>query len=263
MIAYSSGNHALAVATAARVLGIEAVVVMPSDAPAPKMDGAHRAGAELVLYDRSCDDRESICLRLSASRGLTLIRPYDDGIVIAGQGTVALEALEQAAAAGVRVESMFVPCSGGGLAAGCAIISSAMAPWTRVVTVEPEGFDDTARSLATGRTQRNISLEGSICDALLVPTPGKLTLPVLRRQKVQGSSVSDAAVFAAMAFALRTLKLALEPAGAICLAAVMNEVARERGDAVIAILSGGNVSDTMLIEALGASRVQCEPTCLT
>lgn len=244
VVAYSSGNHALAVSAAAKTLGVRAVVVMPSDAPSPKIEGARAAGAEVILYDRHRDDRVAMCEKLSREQGLTLIPPFDHASVIAGQGTLAVEAYEQAADLGVQVDSFLAPCSGGGLISGCAIVSRAMAPHARIFAVEPQGFDDMARSLQSGVEQRNASVSGSICDSLLAISPGKLTLPIARQMGVEGLQVSDDQVMTAMRWILDEFNLVAEPGGAAALAAAMNsEQLKERTSLVV--VSGGNVDPAL------------------
>ena len=182
VLAYSSGNHAQGMALAASRHSAPAVILMPADAPRVKIDNTRALGAEVVLYDRAGgQDRDAIGARISAERGLTLVRPYDDAEVIAGQGTTGLEIAEQAAEAGIDTAEVLVCCGGGGLSSGIALAFEARAPGLTVRTVEPEGFDDMARSLATGTRQRNATASGSICDAIVTPTPGELTLPVLAR----------------------------------------------------------------------------------
>ncbi len=220
VVAFSSGNHAIAVSTAAALMDIPAIIVMPGDAPRTKVDQTCANGAEVVLYDRERDDRAAIGAEVVRERGYQLIAPFDNPFVIAGQGTVALEMVEQAGALDARLDALAIPCSGGGLAAGCALALSGVSPSARVTTVEPEGFDDMARSLEGTTVYRNTRLSGSICDALLSNAPGELTLPILRRHGADGVSVTDEAVLAAMHEAWRSLKVVLEPGGATALAAV-------------------------------------------
>lgn len=251
VVAYSSGNHAQGVAEAARLLGVPCVVVMPDDAPATKVARTRRSGADIVRYDRWREDREAIARALATERGATLVPPYDDPSVIAGQGTLGREIAQQIAEAGERRPvTVVVPCGGGGLTAGCAISLGAAAPEARILVAEPAGFDDTTRSLAAGR---RLAVEGapmSICDALLVPAPGELTFAVNRESVAGGVSVTDAEVLAAMAFAFHEFKLAVEPGGAVALAAVLSGKVDARDGPVVVIASGGNVDPAMMARAL-------------
>ncbi|MFC3088238.1 threonine ammonia-lyase [Tabrizicola soli] len=246
VIAYSSGNHAQGVALAAARHGAPCVIVMPSDAPAVKIANTRAYGAEVVLYDRATEDRDAIGTALASQRGLTLVKPFDDPQVIAGQGTVGLELAEQAAKAGVARAPVLIPCGGGGLAAGTALALEGTG--LRVHTVEPAGFDDTARSLATGARQRNPSATGSICDAILTPAPGELTFPILQRLAGPGYSVTDDEVLQAMALAFAHLRIVLEPGGAVALAAALCRP--DLPETVIAVASGGNVDPATFAAAL-------------
>jgi threonine dehydratase len=251
VIAYSSGNHAQGVALAAREFGVPAVIVMPADAPRLKIDNTRALGAEVVLYDRAAgEDREALGTRLAADRGLTLIKPYDEPQVIAGQGTTGLEIAAQAAAAGVTSADVLVCCGGGGLTAGIALALEARAPGLRARPVEPEGFDDTARSLAEGRIVRNARGSGSICDAIVTPEPGQITFPILKRLCGPGIVVPDEDCLRAMAVAFQRLKIVAEAGGAVALAAALWHGASLSGEAVIAVVSGGNVDSAMFARAL-------------
>ena len=250
VLAYSSGNHAQGVAWAASAHGVPSVILMPSDAPAAKVAGTRALGGEVVLYDRAGEDRDALGARLAAERGLTLIPPFDHPEVIAGQGTTGLELAEQAGAAGVAAAEVLVPCGGGGLSAGIALALEAEAPALRVRTVEPAGFDDMARSLASGRRERNAASTGSLCDAILTPAPGALTLPVLARLALPGLAVSDAEALRAMEAAFRHLKIVLEPGGAVALAAALFRPEAVAGEAVIVLATGGNVDPAMFSRAL-------------
>lgn len=250
VIAFSSGNHAQGVALAAKLHGVSSVIIMPSDAPRLKIDNTRALGAEVVLYDRKTQDRDAIGAGIATERGLTLIRPFDEPFVIAGQGTVGLELAEQAQDEGVNAADVLVPCGGGGLSSGIALALEAVAPGFRVRTCEPEDFDDTARSLASGRVERNATLSGSICDAIVTPEPGKLTLPILRRLAGAGIALSEEHVLQAMTLAFKRLKLVIEPGGAVALAAALFHGHALEGDAVIAIASGGNVDTQMFATAL-------------
>lgn len=247
VLAYSSGNHGQGVALAAARHGLPAVVLMPSDAPEVKIANTRAYGAEVVLYDRATEDRDAIGAALCAERGLHLIKPFDDAQVIAGQGTVGLEIAQQAAEAGVTEAEVLVCCGGGGLSAGIATALAAKAPALRVLTCEPEGFDDMARSLASGARLRNAATTGSICDAILTPSPGELTFPILQRLAGPGLAVSDEEACRAMALAFTHLRIVLEPGGAVALAAALF---RDTSPTVIAVASGGNVDAGLFRETL-------------
>lgn len=249
VLAYSSGNHAQGVALAARMHGIPAVIVMPADAPAIKIANTRALGAEVVEYDRATVDRDALGARLAAERGLTLIKPFDMEEVIAGQGTVGLEIARQAADAGVTEAEVLVPCGGGGLTSGVAVALADRAPGMRVHPVEPEGFDDVARSQAAGERLRNARLSGSICDAIITPVTGDLTWPLLRDLCGPGRVVSEDEALRAMALAHDRLKIVLEPGGAVALAAALF---RPGTGPVIAVASGGNVDRAMMIRSLQA-----------
>lgn len=250
VMAFSSGNHAQGVAMAAREFGVPAVIVMPSDAPQLKLDNTRALGAEVVLYVRGEEDRDALGARLADERGLTLIKPFDEPEVIAGQGTTGLEIAEQAAEAGVTEADVLVCCGGGGLTAGVALALEAHAPGLRARPVEPEGFDDTARSLAEGRITRNQGPETGLCDAILTPAPGEITFPIMSRLCGPGIVVSDDEALQAMALAFLRLKIVLEPGGAVALAAALFHPDEIDGDAVIAIASGGNVDPSVFALAL-------------
>ena len=250
VLAYSSGNHAQGVAHAAALHGTTSVIIMPKDAPALKIANTRALGGEVVLYDRAAENREEIGQRIAADRGLTLIRPYDDPMVIAGQGTCGLEIAEQAAEEGVAEAQVLVCCGGGGLTSGIALALEARAPGLRVRPCEPEGFDDTARSLAAGTHQRNARMDGSLCDAIVTPEPGRITFPILQRLAGPGLVVSDEQALHAMALAWQRLKIVLEPGGAVALAAALFLPDQVQGDAVICLASGGNVDRPVFERAL-------------
>lgn len=242
VIAYSSGNHAQGVARAAEILGVPAVILMPADAPALKIENTRAMGADVVLYDRAGgEDRTLIGARLSDARGLTLVKPYDDLSVMAGQGTCGLEIAEQATEAGVIEATVLTCCGGGGLTSGIATALAAKAPGLQVRPVEPEGFDDVARSLRSGGIEKNNGPEVGLCDAVLTPSPGQLTFPVMHQLCGAGIVVSDAQVKAAMRVAASRLKLVVEPGGAVALAAALFHGEALAPGPVIATLSGGNV----------------------
>ncbi|MEO1724079.1 MAG: threonine/serine dehydratase [Pseudomonadota bacterium] len=251
VIGYSSGNHAQGVAHAAERLGVPAVIVMPADAPALKIANTQAHGAEVVLYDRAGgESREERGEAIAAERGLTLVRPYDEPMVIAGQGTCGLEIAEQAAAAGVREADCVICAGGGGLASGIALALEAEAPGLRPRPAEPAGFDDWARSLTAGTPQESRPNARSICDAILTPAPGKLTWQVFARRSGRGLVVTDEEALHAMAAAFLRLKVVLEPGGAVALAAVLSHGDEIEGDAVICTASGGNVDPAVFATAL-------------
>ncbi|MEC3861411.1 threonine/serine dehydratase [Mesobacterium sp. TK19101] len=250
VIAFSSGNHAQGVALAAQLHSVPAVIIMPSDAPAMKIDNTRALGAEVVLYDRATEDRDEIGDRISSDRGLTLIKPFDEPQVVAGQGTCGLEIAEQAAELGITEAEVLVCCGGGGLTSGIALALEAHAPAMTVRPVEPEGFDDVKRSLQAGSIQRNAALSGNICDAIVTPAPGHLTFPIMQRLCGAGLSVTEDEALRAMAHAFARLKLVAEPGGAVALAAALFRAKELTGDTVIATISGGNVDAPMYARAL-------------
>jgi len=241
VVAYSSGNHAQGVAAAAKLLDMPAVIVMPRDAPRPKRERTAALGAEVVLYDREREDREAIARELAGRRNAVLVPPYDDPFVIAGQGTAGREIVEDLAARGLAPDIVMVTASGGGLTAGIALAVKARCPAARLFTAEPQGFDDHARSFRSGHREANASITGSICDALLARTPGKITFEINRSLVGEGVAASDEEVAAAVAFAFRELKLVVEPGGAVGLAALLAGRIDVRGKVAAVVLSGGNV----------------------
>jgi threonine dehydratase len=251
VVAFSSGNHAQGIAEAARRLGIRATIVMPSDAPALKLRNTLAMGAEVVQYDRVHESREQIAARIAAERGATLVPSFDDPEVIAGQGTTGLEIAEQADELGYKLDDVVVCCSGGGLTAGIGIALAALAPQARLWTAEPEAYDDHRRSLESGRRQRNEpSAPASICDALLAPMPGELTFAVNQNRLHGGLAVTDAEVRRAVAFAARTLKLVVEPGGAVALASILAGKLAVQDKTVAITLSGGNIDELLLVDIL-------------
>jgi threonine dehydratase len=250
VVAFSSGNHAQGVAAAARLLGMRAAIVMPSDAPAPKIENTRRLGGEVILYDRWTEDREAICARVAAERGAIVVPSFDDAGVISGQGTVGLEMAADAKALGLTLDAVYVPASGGGLAAG---IGLALDRATALFTAEPATMDDHARSLAAGERRANDPAARSICDALLAPMPGKITFALNRKRLAGGVTATDAEVLRAMAFGYDVLKLVIEPGGAVALAALLAGRIDTRGRTIGIVLSGGNVSPDLFSEALGVA----------
>ncbi len=250
VIAFSSGNHAQGIAKAAAEFASPAVIVMPSDAPAMKIANTRDYGAEVVLYDRATEDRDRIGAALAVERGLTLVKPFDEPQVIAGQGTVGLEIAQQAAAAGVYDAQVLVCCGGGGLTSGIALALAADAPGLKVRPVEPEGFDDVKRSLESGQIASNARATGSICDAIITPSPGEITFPILAAHCGPGLTVSDDECLRAMAAAFARLKLVIEPGGVVALAAALYHPEAISGDSVIVVATGGNVDAGLYAEAL-------------
>lgn len=250
VVAWSSGNHAQGVAAAAHRLGISAKIVMPKDAPAAKLAGTRAFGAEVVFYDRTDDDREEIGRRIAQDEGRIIVPPYDDADIICGQGTAGLELAEHVAGIGTTLDDVLVPVSGGGLLAGVSLAIKDIFPEARMFSVEPEGFDDHRRSCDTKKRETNNQLTGSICDALLAPTPGALTWQINETHLHGGYVVSDGDVLEAISFAHKTLGLKLEPGGAITLAALLNRTHDAEGRSVGLVLSGGNVDNQTFNRAL-------------
>lgn len=247
VIAYSSGNHAQGVALAARMHGTSAVIIMPADAPVLKIENTKALGAEVVLYDRASEDRDEIGARLSGERGLTLVKPFDEPLVIAGQASVGLEI---AAQTDLTEGEVLIPCGGGGLTSGVALALSEARPGFRVRPVEPEGFDDATRSLISGKREENIRRDGSICDAIITPSVGEITFPLLQKYCGPGMVVSEEEALQAMALAFKRLKIVIEPGGAVALAAALFHGGKLSGNTVIAVASGGNVDAEMFAQAL-------------
>ena len=241
VVAFSSGNHAQGVAAAAEILKMKATIVMPADAPVAKRERTKAYGAEVVLYDRDKEDREAIAGEIADKRGATLVRPYDDPFVIAGQGTAGREIAEDMASLGLTPDIVVAPASGGGLIAGVATAVRARFPQTQMIVAEPEGFDDHSRSLRAGKREPHASEGRTICDALMALIPGELTFAINGKLLSHGVTASDAEVGQAMAFAFRELKLVVEPGGAVGLAALLSGKIEARGKTIVIVLSGGNV----------------------
>ena len=241
VVAFSSGNHAQGVALAGRLLGIPAAIVMPEDAPRSKIENTRQLGGVVITYDRYTGDREAIAAGIAEQRGAALVPSYDHDHIIAGQGTVGLEIAEQALDLELPPDQVLINCGGGGLSAGSAVALKARLPDVSVHTVEPEAFDDTARSIACGERQKVEAGGRSICDALLADSPGRLPFEIHRRYFGAGLAVSDAEVRRAMRFAFRHLKLVVEPGGAVSLAAVLAGRIDTAGRTTAIVLSGGNV----------------------
>lgn len=252
VVAYSSGNHAQAVARAASLRGMRAVIVMPADAPAMKIDGTRAYGAEVVTYDRYSESREAISGAIAAERGAELIPPFEDVRVMAGQGTVGLEIARQCAEMGVTPDHVISCCGGGGLIAGVSLAIRAELPTAKIWAAEPADFDDTIRSLASGSIETVDPAARSICDAVVTPAPGEMTFAINRTTLAGGFGVSDDLVLRVMATAFKHLKLVIEPGGAVALAAALDGRLPAGTECAVAVASGGNVDAEMFTRALQA-----------
>lgn len=250
VVAWSSGNHAQGVAAAGALLGIRTAIVMPQDSPAIKLERTRAYGGETILYDRYSGDREAIARQLAAQRGAELVPSYDHPDIIAGQGTVGLEIVEQATESNERPDQVLICCGGGGLSAGSATAIKARWPDCDVYIVEPQEFDDTARSLQAGVRVSNAAEARSFCDALQASTPGAMTFPINQRLLSGGLQVSDVEVGAAMRFAFQNLKLVTEPGGAVALAAALAGKIDMRGKTSVVVISGGNVDRALFAEVM-------------
>ena len=250
VVAYSSGNHAQAVARAARRRGMQATIVMPEDAPNVKVANTKALGADVILYDRNGEDRVLISAEIAERTGATVVPPYDHPAIIAGQGTAGLEAMQQMTDLGVVPNVVVVPCSGGGLIAGCSIAVKAEAPEAMVIAAEPEYFDDTARSLSTGKRLSNAPGHSSICDALLVPTPGKMTFEIMRRTVSGGVVVTEDEVRRTIRAAFLDARIVVEPGGAVGLAAALSGKLEVPADNICVVLSGGNIDRKLFADIL-------------
>jgi threonine dehydratase len=252
VVAFSSGNHAQGVAAAAALLGIPATIDMPADAPRIKTESTRALGATVVPYDRKREKREEIAERIAAEKGAVVVPSFDDPHIVAGQGTAGLEVAAQAAALGVALAAVLVPCSGGGLSSGIALALSGASPTTKLFTVEPAGYDGARLSLEAGKRIAASGMRDTIADALTSPAPGIIPFAVLKACGASGLAVDDAALMAAVSFAALKLKLVVEPGGAAALAAVLSGAFELRGKTIAIVLSGGNIDPDMLQRCLGA-----------
>ena len=250
VVAYSSGNHAQGVAAAANMLGLPAVILMPKDAPKTKVELTRAWGAEVATFDRFTESREEMGLKLQKERGATLIKPYDAPLIMAGQGTLAAEAIRKCQDDGWAPDIFISPAGGGGLIAGCSTAVRHLSSTTEVYSSEPAGFDDTARSLKAGERLSNDPEARSICDALLAPEPGELTFQVNSERLTGGLCVTDDEAMTAMAVAFKYLKLVVEPGGAVALAAAITGKVDCKGKNVLVVCSGGNADPDVYAEAL-------------
>ncbi len=254
VVAWSSGNHAQGVALAGRLLGIKTTIVMPEDAPRAKLSNTRRLGGEVITYDRYTEDREAIARGIAAESGAEVVPSYEHPHIIAGQGTVGLEIAKQSQALGYPADQVLIPCGGGGLTSGCTVALKACLEDVSVYAVEPEHYDDTAKSLERGERVSVSQATPSICDALLVESPGQMTFDIMHRLDVRGLVVTEEEVRDAMRFAFRNLKLVVEPGGAAALAALLAGKLETQGRTTVVVLSGGNVDVELFAE------IQAEPT---
>ena len=250
VIAYSSGNHAQGVALAAKIHEIPATIIMPEDAPEIKINNTRDLGAEVILYDRLKERREEIGQKISEENLLSLIPPYDHIHVIAGQGTIGLEIADQANQNGIEKADVLVCCGGGGLTSGIAVALSSLMPNFITRPVEPEGFDDVIRSLKSGQRQINEQISGGLCDAIITPTPGELTFPLMKKYCGEGIVVTDEEVMKAIALAFTRLRIVVEPGGAVALAAALFHPKKCNEEPLIAVVSGGNVDPNIFKTAI-------------
>ncbi|WP_373503257.1 threonine/serine dehydratase [Aestuariivirga sp.] len=250
VVAYSSGNHAQGVAAAAQIKGLPALIVMPADTPQIKQDNTRSYGAEVVTYDRATEIREEIAARYMKERGAVMVPPFEHEDIISGQGTAGLELAEEAALRGILLDDVLVCCSGGGFTAGVALAMEAKSPGTKVHSVEPAGFDDYARSLKSGKIEKNPKASGSICDALMSVSPGEMTFAINSRLLGEGLTVTDAEAAEAVRFAFEVLKIVVEPGGAAALAAVLSAKIETQGRAIGLMASGGNCDAEMYARIL-------------
>lgn len=251
VLAVSSGNHAQGVARAARLFGASATILMPKDAPAFKIAQVRAYGGETHFYDRYKDDREALARTIAAERGLAIAHPFDQVETIEGQGTLALEAAEDAAAIGASFDAFICCCGGGGMAAGCATILAELSPATEMMIAEPEGFDEAWASIREGRRVTADVGRRTICDSLAAPATGTIALPILARHVRAGVAVTDDEVAETVAFAATYLKLVVEPGGAAALAAVYTRKIKAEGRTIGVTLSGGNIDPSLLATILG------------
>ncbi|NOX83464.1 MAG: threonine/serine dehydratase [Alphaproteobacteria bacterium] len=250
VLAWSSGNHAQGVARAARHFGAPATIIMPTDTPKLKIEKVRTMGAEIIFYDRYTEDREEIAKPIQRERAMVLAPSYDHPDIIEGQGTLALETIDEVHARGLALDAFIACCGGGGLTSGCATLLEEASPETAVWIAEPEGFDETWASIQSGERQRADVTKRTICDAIATPTPGRLTLPIMQRLVRGGVSLTEDEVGQAMVFAYKYLKLVVEPGGAVALAAILTGKFNAAGKTTAITLSGGNVDPSLFADIL-------------
>ena len=250
VVAYSSGNHAQGVALAASLFDMQATIIMPTDSPGIKIDNTRALGGEVILYDRYTQSREDLGHALAQERNLTLVKPYDDEDIIAGQGTAGLEASQQLQNLGLTPDQVIAPCGGGGLISGTAIAIHEHFPTADIWAAEPQHYDDTIRSLAAGKHLSNATSPPSLCDAIVTPTPGELTFPIMQQHLRGGFAVNEAQVLTAMAACMQALKVVVEPGGCVGLAALLAGLLPTQDKTTLVVLSGGNADPQILARAL-------------
>jgi threonine dehydratase len=241
VIAFSSGNHAQGVTAAATLFGMKATIVMPADAPRSKLEGTRRLGAEVVTYDRYKDDREAIAAQLQSKSGATLVKPFDDAFIVAGQGTIGLEIAADLKARGIALDLALVPCGGGGLVTGIATALATAVPGAKTIAVEPEDYDGMGRSLRAGTRTAAPAKAKSLADSLMAPQPGVIPFAIAKTRLADAVTVTDTELQRAVSYAFRVLKLVVEPGGSAGLAALLAGKIDAKGKNVAIILSGGNV----------------------
>ena len=254
VVAYSSGTHAQGVAAACKVHNIPSLIVMPKDAPKQKISNTLDFNSEIIFYDRYTEIREKIGENIANEKKLTLIKPYDEDLIIAGQGTCGLEIIKQSRKLGIEKAEVLVCCGGGGLSAGISLALEKYAPFYKLRTCEPEFYDDTARSLKSGKREINETNNSSICDAILTPTPGELTFPILKRNAGEGLVVSEKEVLKAMKFLYQHFKIVSEPGGAVAAAAAIFSTDKLNEKDIIVVVSGGNVDSEIFSKAISENR---------
>jgi threonine dehydratase len=245
VVAYSSGNHAQGVAHSAAIFGMKATIIMPKDSPALKIENTRGYGADVILYDRFGESREVIGRRISDETGAILVPPYDDPHIMAGQGTIGIEIMEQMGALGLTPDVLLCCCGGGGLMSGIATSMAELSPGTLLYSVEPVGYEDTKRSLEAGERVANAAGAMSICDAIVTPMPGEMTFPINKARLAGGLAVSDAEAAEAVAYAARVLKITAEPGGAVALAAALSGKLDLKGKVAAIVVSGGNIDPSL------------------
>lgn len=250
VVAFSSGNHAQGIAASARLLGINATIVMPEDSPKMKLENTRNYGAEVITYDRDKESREELAAKIAEEKGSIVVPSFEDFYIISGQGTVGLEAVNQANDLGIDLDMFMTPIGGGGLISGCCLAVKKISPETEIYGVEPSEFNDVQRSIESGHIERNDKMSGSICDAILTPNPGEMTLSIMSNNLAGVLTVSDDEVLRAMKYAWEKLKLVVEPGACVALAAVLHGKINVEGKKICLVLSGGNVDEENFIKAL-------------